>query len=87
MLMLLICHIIIALSGLAVAAAGLFVPSNRTLKATHILTGLTIASGTVLVIVSPGHLLQSCLTGLGYLVVMLGMATVIRWRLANGKAG
>ncbi len=81
MLMLLISHIIIALSGLIIAAASLFTLSQRMITISYVLTAGTIASGTVLVFTS-GNVLKSCISGLLYLSAVLAMTMMAKHRLA-----
>lgn len=81
MLILLITHIIIALGGLAVAAASLFTLSQKMITSSYALTVGTIATGTVLVFMT-GNVLKSCLTGLLYLSAVLVMTAIARYRLA-----
>lgn len=82
MLILLITHICIAVAGLAIAAAALVKLSESLIKTAYALTGGTIATGTLLVIVSQGNILKSCLSGLGYLAVILALVAAAKYRLA-----
>ena len=79
--MILITHIIIALSSIAFTAATFWVPSKDKLRTASILTGLTIASGTVLVITTSSPLLQACMTGLIYLAFMFAGIAASYYRL------
>ena len=85
MLMLLITHIIIALGGLAIAAASLFTLSQRMISASHVLTAGTLATGTGLVFMT-GNVLKSCVSGLLYLSAVLVMTMVAKHRLVAKKA-
>jgi hypothetical protein len=64
--MMLILHIIIALTGILQTSYLLFAPSKRGLHLSYILLGLTLTSGTVLVVSAGTHILQGCITGLLY---------------------
>jgi len=68
--MVLILHIIIALTSIAYTTLTYFTPSKNKLRASWALAALTIASGTWLVISTHSALLQSCMTGLAYLAVV-----------------
>ncbi len=70
--MILITHIVIALSSLVYTTYVLFSPSAKKLHASYALVGLTLATGTVLVIRNPSHLTQGCSTALLY----VGIVTV-----------
>lgn len=81
MLILLLSHIIIAISGLVAAAAALFTLSEKTIRLSYLLTAGTIATGTILVF-SSGNILKSCLAGLFYLSAVLVMTSIAKYRLA-----
>jgi hypothetical protein len=85
MLILLIIHIIIALAGLVVAAASLFTLSEKMIRSSYALTAGTLATGTILVMMT-GNVLKSCLSGLLYLSAVLVMTAVTKYRLALKKA-
>jgi hypothetical protein len=59
-------HIGVALSGLLVTTIAYFRPSVGLLRTAYVLAGLTLASGTYLMVLSPSHLMQACITGLVY---------------------
>lgn len=70
MSIILLVHIVIALSGIAVAAAAWYRPGGGILGISASLTLLTLASGTYLVISRHRPLLSACLSGLAYLTVV-----------------
>ena len=77
--MILLFHILVALGSMAQSTYMYFNPSARQLQASYGLVGLTLASGTYLVVSSSGHLLQSCMMGLFYLgVVSVGIISTQR---------
>jgi hypothetical protein len=82
MLILLITHIIIAISGLVLAAVSLYTLSERMIKGSYVLTAGTLATGTVLVMTA-GNVLKSCLSGLLYLSAVLVMTAIAKHRLAT----
>lgn len=72
--MLLITHIIIALTSIIMTGLAYISPSRNKLQTSYGLVGLTLASGTVLVVTTHSPLLSSCMTGLVYLgIVMSGI--------------
>ncbi len=84
--MLLISHIIIALSSIVYSTFLFFVPTKRNLRISYGLVGLTLTSGTLLVVVSGARILQTCTTGLMYLgIVSIGMVYA-HYELAHAKA-
>jgi hypothetical protein len=83
--MILIAHIIIALSSICVTTALAFWPSPLKLRLSAGLIGLTLATGTYLVISMHSPLLSACMTGLIYLAVALSGVGVGYWRLATAK--
>lgn len=81
--MLLLLHVIIALSGLVFTAAAFFAPSRGKINAAFGLLAATIASGTALVVVLQASMLRACISGLLYTaVIFLGIFAAQR-RLAN----
>ena len=68
--MILIIHIVSALSSLAFAAAAFLFPSKTKLNITYVLVGTMLITGFYLVFTQPAHLTQTCAEGLVYLVVV-----------------
>jgi len=86
MYMLVLSHVVIALSSVFFAAYSLFSPSQNKLKVSYGLTTATLATGTYLVISTHSPLLQSCTTGLAYLAIIFSLIAVTRRRLAHELA-
>jgi len=80
--MLLLVHVIIALSGLAASTAAVFKPSQARLRLSYGLVLATITTGTVLVIVSHARILNSCITGLVYIGVSLSLIITAQRKLS-----
>ena len=68
--MILLTHIIVALTSLVCAAAAFLYPSRAKLNASYATVALTLISGTYLVISKPAHLTQTCAEGLVYLGIV-----------------
>ena len=85
-LMILILHILIALSSLGFSAYVFFAPSKQKLRVSYALTGLTLATGTYLVAQAPAHLPQACMSGLIYLAVILAATWAAHRKLARFSA-
>lgn len=75
-------HIFVALSSLVYATYLYFSPSLSKLRVSYTLVGLTLISGTYLVMSKPAHLLQACLTGLVYLGVVSVAIALARHKLS-----
>jgi hypothetical protein len=83
--MLLVTHIIIALSSIVFSSALFIAPSRKKLYTSYGLVGLTIATGTDLVITTHARLVPSCITGLIYLgIVSIGIVAA-HFKLATAK--
>ena len=82
--MLLILHIAIALSSLVTTGLAFFAPTNLKLRASYALVGLTVATGTVLIVTRPAHMVQSCTTGLVYLGLVFTSIILARQKLVRG---
>lgn len=81
--MLIVLHVAIALLGLLQATFGLVAPSRRKLMATYAFTTATFVSGTYLVVHLHQPLLQSCLSGLTYLSLIIAATVLAHRRLAQ----
>lgn len=68
--MIILIHVIIALSSLVIASLAFFAPSLRKLMVSYGFILATVASGTYLLILFPSHILQSCMMGLAYVTVV-----------------
>lgn len=64
--MLLFVHVCIALASMAMTSFLFIRPSKNRLRASYVLMGATLASGTYLVASTGSHLLQACTMGLLY---------------------
>jgi hypothetical protein len=84
--MVLIAHIIIALFSLVYASYALLRPADHRFKAIYSLVGLTIASGTYLVVMQPSHMVQACISGLFYLGAIAFVTVLAKLRLAQEKS-
>ncbi|PLS81840.1 hypothetical protein CYG49_00530 [Candidatus Saccharibacteria bacterium] len=81
--MVLFLHVSIAVASLLSATYVLLLPSNRALEISQVLIGLTIGSGTLLVLLSPAYLIQACISGTVYALFALLMTIVAHKRLAS----
>lgn len=66
----LIAHIIIAVSSLLISSSLLFKQSTKIFNVTYLLVASTLASGLVIVVMSPKHIISACISGLIYLAVI-----------------
>jgi hypothetical protein len=76
-------HILIALASVVFTSYVFFVPSKLKLQISYALVGLTLASGTVLVVTSPAHMLQACVSGIVYVSVVSVAILAVRQKLAR----
>jgi len=83
MSLLLISHIIIALSGIVLTTALLFSPTKKKFQGTYLLLAGTIGTGTVLVILNSSHMLQNCVMGIAYTAFVVGGVVVAKKRVAK----
>jgi hypothetical protein len=85
--MVLLTHILIALTSVALSTSLLFSPSHFRLYVSYGLITATFLSGTLLVLSTRQHMLETCLVGLAYSAFTL-VATVVATRtlaLAKGR--
>jgi hypothetical protein len=76
-------HALIAISGLAVTTFAYFRPSQALLRAAYVLAGLTLATGTYLVVQSPSHMAEACIVGLVYFTFVTFGIVSVRRKLAS----
>lgn len=81
--MILITHIIIALSSIGFATYLLVKPSVNKLPVSYTLIGATLVSGTYLTILHPASLVQSCISGLVYVALVSVATAYTRRKLAS----
>lgn len=79
--MILLTHIIIALSSILYTTITLVRPSQNKLYISYALIGATLASGIYLTIAHPAAMLRTCTTGLAYSVVVAAGVTLAHKRL------
>ena len=78
-IMIVLVHVIIALSSMVYTTYLYFRPSRRRIYGAYGLIGATLASGTYLVISTHSPLLPSCMSGLIYLgIVSFGVVLASR---------
>ena len=83
--MLVLIHVLIALTSIFYTTYAYFTPSKAKLYFSYVLVGLTLASGTYLVISTHSNMLSACETGLIYLgIVSYGLFLTHR-KLAGNK--
>jgi hypothetical protein len=80
--MIVLIHVLIAISSLVYTTYAFLSPSEAKLKISYGFVGATIGSGTLLVVSMPGHLLSACVTGLTYLGIMLAGIVGVHHRLS-----
>jgi hypothetical protein len=79
----LLIHISVAILSIAQATFALVSPSRAKLGATYGLVAATLATGTYLVVQQHAPLMSSCMSGLTYLSVVLGLLGVAQYRFAK----
>jgi hypothetical protein len=84
--MVVIIHVIIALSSIILTSLSYIQPSIQRLRVAYALVGLTLASGFYLVWVTPSHMIQACTSGLVYIGVVSVGIVAAKSKLARQKA-
>jgi hypothetical protein len=83
--MLLISHIIIALGSILATSITYMTPSPAMLRLSYAMIASTLLSGTLLVVTSPVHMLQVCISGLTYVALVTVGVLAARRKLALQK--
>jgi len=81
--MIVLLHILIAVTSVAYATWLYFSPSPAKLRVAYGLVATTVASGVYLVVAAPSHLAQACVTGLVYLGIVSAAILAARHKLAG----
>lgn len=86
--MIVLLHVLIALSSVAIASFTYFKPTTRRLAVSYGFIIATVGSGTFLILSSSSNILKSCLVGLLYVtaVSVVTIATHIRVRKAAAES-
>lgn len=81
--MIILIHVIIALTSLAFSGLAYFMPSKLKLRVSYGLIAATLISGTYLVVTLNSPLLSACVSGLIYLTVVVTATVAAQRRLAQ----
>jgi hypothetical protein len=84
--MILVTHIIIALSSVGYTTLLLLRPTQAKLYTSYILVAATLASGIYLTVINPASMLRTCTTGLVYVVIVTAGIAIARKKLALSTA-
>lgn len=83
MLMLILAHVLIAISGLLYSSYLYFNPADDKFKPAYWLLGFTIGTGSLLVVVGGANVLKTCVLGLLYTGVVYGSIIAAKHKLAK----
>ena len=81
--MILVAHVVIALTSMVYSALLFLSPSRRKFHINFGLIGLTLASGTYLVISTHSAMLSACMSGIAYLTIVTAGSLFAYRRLAR----
>ncbi len=84
--MLVLLHVSFALASIILSGIACLTPSLTKLRAAYALIALTLASGSYLVWTIHAPMVQSCLSGIIYLAVVLFETVAARHRLATARS-
>jgi hypothetical protein len=84
--MVLLLHIIIALSSVGFTTYLFFAPTRTKLRASYTLIAMTLVSGTYLVVSTKANLIRACATGLVYVAATSIVVAYSRHKLAKESA-
>lgn len=83
--MLLLLHILTALTSVGFTVYLYFSPSTAKLRVSYGLLAGTISTGTVLVVVTHSPILQSCITGLSFVGISLVGILLTKHKMAKSE--
>lgn len=81
--MIVLLHVIIALLSIIVAGYVYVRPSRNGLLTSYGMMAATLGSGFYLVVSAPAHMIEACLMGVAYLVVVSTVTVAARVKLAS----
>lgn len=81
--MIVMLHVLIALTSLGLITYAYLRPSTHNLRVSYALTAMTIASGFYLVWSEPAAMIKACTSGLVYLAIMTVAIIMTQAKLAN----
>lgn len=81
--MVLVFHILVAITSLGYTTYLFLLPSKRKFIAAYSMVGLTLISGTYLVVSTNSPLLQACASGLAYLGIVSAGLAAAHYRLVK----
>ena len=76
-------HVSIALTSILFTTISYFSPSKAKLRVSYGLVGLTLASGTYLVLSTGANLVKACITGVIYLAIVTFTLILAHRKLAT----
>lgn len=79
--MLIIAHVVLALSALGVSTAGFFKPSQNRLRVSYSLAAGTLGSGVLLIVIAQASILRTCLSGILFFSIVSLLNELARRRL------
>lgn len=79
--MIVLIHVLIALSSIGIASLTFFKPSVKRLLVSYGFIVATVASGSFLIITMSSDILRSCLSGLLYVTVASGITIATHMRV------
>lgn len=83
--MIIISHIIIALTSIIFTSYVFISPSKKGLNISYFLALATLASGSYLIFKTPSHMVQSCIMGVAYLGFVIFAIVSARRKLSSSK--
>lgn len=81
--MVLLFHIVIALSGIISSAFSIFSPSKKKITLSYIFVAATIISGSYLIYTKPAHMVQTCFEGVAYITFVTAALARANKKLAK----
>ena len=83
--MLLLIHVLLAITSLIVATSALAAPSLRKIHTNYVVAAATLVSGTYLVLQSHAPLVSACTSGIVYISFVVAMTVAAHIRLSKSE--
>jgi hypothetical protein len=81
--MMIMLHVAIALTSLVVSLMGIAITSRHLVRSSYTLIAATVATGSMLLIIEPTHILRVCVTGLAYVALATSLTYIAHRRVQS----
>jgi hypothetical protein len=86
-LMLILVHVIIAITSCVCTSYIYFSPSRKKITTSYFLIAATLGTGSYLIMSKPSHMVQSCIVGILYICFVTAVTILARLKISRSEVG